>query len=499
METNKTESQDRNSPLWRLIRNVTVRDLQERLFTKYSVTFAKLDWTTVERKNLDRRADELFRHLNSLHGRKLKEYMDIYSALSIISIGGESKVMQRASQKIINTKPAIDYLNVDLYTVARGGDEDLTTATNRVAWLCVRPELDAEWKEMLCLAMFEQARNIPWKYFDITPPANRTPDEIKAGIEAFKAKFGKDMEEKKRYSFPVSVQPYPPSGRFVRYVISTPQDPQHKLLVAKNSIIVGLDPTTNNFLVDHYFATNTIRVSYPVVIDEEPVAKLFAELVLNAKVTEEKKLNYEEPLTKYTSSRSSTSKMELTKAEKEDIAYIRISSISFTYAETEAEANMRRKKTAKGRKARKVNGASADQPVHEPRPAFKCYSYSGHDIYRYLDEHFSPETYPAKWRTVLSITFAVALYKHEYVDGKLLKSAATKEYKIIVTPNKLDYSPKWHEIDDPRHRDLLNQVKTKLGLVGKTLEEIAQEAQARARQEREEGHDPDESEILQMR
>ena len=498
MGTEKTEPQDRTAPLWRLIRNVTVRDLQERLFAKYSATLAKMNWEKVERKDLDRRADELFTYLNRLHDRNLKEYMDIYSALSIISIGGESKAMQRASQKIIDTKPAIDYLNVDLYNVARGGDENLTTATNRVAWLCVRPELDAEWKEMVSLAMFEQARSIPWKYFDTTPPGNRTPDEIKEGIAAFEAQFRKDMEAKKRYGFPVSVQPYPPSGRFVRYVISTPQDPQHKLLVDKNAITIGLDPTANNFLVDHYFATDTIRVSYPVVIDEELVAKLFAELVLKANITEEKKLSFEEPLTKYTSSRSSASKMELTKAEKEDISYIRIASISFTYAETAEEANLRKQKGRKNRK-RKHATATNDLLVLEPRPAFKCYSYSGHDIYRYLDEHFSPDRYPAKWRTILSITFAVALYKHEYAEGKLLKSTDTKEYKIIVKPTNIDYSPKWHEIDDPRHRDLLNHVKTKLGLVGKTLEEIAQEARERARQGREEGVVPDESEILQMR
>ena len=465
MKRKKKRNEQDQSPLWLLVRNIDSPHLQKLMFERFAPSGAKtFNWKRCSTLKSDERASALVASLEELRETNLAEFKGLYGALTIVGIAGEVKSIQMIMRTFIEENALAKKLyNHDTFMHDFCHD-NLDRPAHRAAWFAIKEELKPLWEEIVRLANTEQSRNLHWTYFNVSEPEREWDDD---GLDSFAAAFKKKMEAVKKYEFPVTVQPYPPTGNFVRFVISTPKDPMLRPLVDRGSITIGLDPTANNFFLDWFFDTHTMRVTYPTIADEQDVAQLFSEHVFGSKINEEPKLYYRESLRHFTSARSSARLLELSDEDKREIAVLRICSIDFTYAETEDEANARKRLAAKRNK----------KDVYftgELHPAFKCHKYDGVNIWSYLDSHFPPERYPSQWRTVLSIKFAAELYCHDY-SGGTAKTVyeKTRSYSISVGPNSIRYSPKWHEIADPQHRVTLKYIaEQKLGFVGLTLEQL---------------------------
>jgi len=460
------------SPIWLMIRAITVPTLIEKIFEKATKDY-KVDWSKIEQKNLDIRADQILEEALKLQAKYPYCYLDFYSSLRIISIAAQSKRVQKLTLRLTEIPPARSPFYADMFNLPGGGDH-LSEPANRAAWFCMmdKQELDKEWLQIVDMAMSEEQQNTSWTYYAIKPPTITSPEDIEDSLEVFKQEFGKTMEDSKKLDFPVEAHPFPSTGKYIRYAITVPKDPSKTYLQNKKTVTVGLDPTMFTFYLDHFFAENTIRVAWPVVCEERIVADNFAKHVLGSEVVDEPTLYYTDPLKSYTSSEASEEMMVVSEEEKARIDEIFISSVDFTYAETEHEARVRRNQR-KNKKRRK----KSDPP---DRPAFRCYNYKGPHIWNYLNEHFDPKKYKPEWRDVLSIVFTVRLRKVVKLEQQTIyDSCHSREFKIICKPDKLTYSPKLHEIIEPEYRATLRYIaEQKLKLIGKPLNEHIQDAQA---------------------
>ena len=469
MRRNEGKRENKN-PLWLMINAITISELLQRLFEKSAKEY-KIDWSSAEKMSIDERTDFVFEHTLTLYREYPSCYLDFYSSLRYALIAVRSRPLQKLMVKMRERPNVKSKFFRDEFRWPTSPGVSLTHPANFAAWYCSMEHsgLQEEWRQIVDLVNKDESGRLVWRYFNITAPQNIDEEEIKEGLELFKKEFGKTMEERKGMDFPVEIHPFPSTGKYVRYVINVPKDPTKAFLVNKKSVSVGLDPTMNTFYIDHYFAEDKIRVSWPVMCEERDAAEHFAKFVLGSEIVDEVVLYFTKPLRAFTSSRESKELMKLSEKDKESICSIKISAVDFTYAESESEAEkIRRQKENISRKK-----------VHdELRPAFKCYNYKGDDIWRYLDEHFNPLKYKAEWRDVLSLKIQVELYaivandKIRYYDRN-----KKRKFSIICKPNKLDYAPKLHEIAEPEYKATLRYIaEKKLKLVGQTLSEQVQDA-----------------------
>ena len=372
--------------------------------------------------------------------------------------------------RLTDIQPAKQIFFTDLFNLVHGGRESLTDPANCVAWFCARQDkLESEWSKIVDLALNEEQKNSSWTYYTIEPPTKIEQEDIRKGIEDFKEKFGAAMEDSKKMPFPVEVHPFPSVGKYIRYAITTPKDPFKTYLCVQHDVKVGLDPTMRTFYIDHYLAEPTIRLVWPVVCDERYVADFFVEHILGSKILDEPRMYYARALRTFTSSRKSEEAMIVNGDEKDRIHSIFISSVDFTYAESESEAEKIRRQRENKKRAKRGE---------ELRPAFRCYNYRGNRIWAYLDEHFNPARYKPEWRDVLSITFVVRLFKVVVTNNvKIYDRTKTRDFKITCNPDKLTYSPKMQDIVEPEYKDTLHYVADKkLGLIGERLDEYVTNA-----------------------
>ena len=455
------------SPLWLMINAITIPNLVRRVFEKSAKAY-KVDWGNIPETSHDEFTDKVYGELLNIKDKHPSCYLELYSSLRCIQVASTTprimKLMRGFTE--INSSKVKSMFYADEFRMIGFGNTGLHHCANMAAWFCVMDEkgLDAEWRKIVDFVNDETAERVSWQFFNISSPQNIEEEDIEKGIELFKAKFGAAMETNKGMDFPVEVHTFPSTGKYVRYEVKVPKDPTKAYLVDQRSVIVAFDPTMHKFFIDHYFAENKIRVSWPVMCDERVAAEYFVEHVLGAEIIDEVVKYYTKPLRKFTSSVESRKLLQLNDEDKDSIASIRIMVVDFTYAESEDEAEKARRQ-----RENKKRGKCGE----ELRPAFKCYNYKGTDIWKYLDEHFDPTRYKPEWRDVLSITFSVELYalvvKSHY---RFYDHNKKRKFKIICKPNKLDYSPKMHEIVEPEYKATLRYIaEKKLNFVGQLLGE----------------------------
>ena len=462
-KNNNKGDKPKKSPLWLMIRQITLPDLQQFIFEKVAKAY-KIDWGKIEYRNLDLRADQIHAEILELQKQYPSCYLDLYSSLRIINLAAVSKNIMKIVTHLTEIDPAKKYFFTDMFNLEHGGQASITHPANRVAWFCARQDkLESEWGKIVDLAVNEEQKNSSWSYYTIEPAKNTEQEEIDQGIESFKEKFGKAMEDSKKMPFPVEVHPFPSTGKYVRYAITVPKDPFKTYLCDQHNVTVGLDPTMHTFYLDHYIAKPTIRLTWPVVCDERVVADFFVEHVLGTKIVDEPTMYFTKPLRTFTSSRTSEEAMKVDgDDEKEQIHSIFISSVDFTYAESESEAEKVRRLRENKKRAKRGE---------EQRPAFRCYNYKGNRIWAYLDEHFNPTRYKPEWRDILSITFTVRLFKVVVANNvKIYDREKTRDFKIVCKPDKLTYSPRMQDIVEPEYKATLRYiVEKKLKLIGEPL------------------------------
>ena len=458
-------------PLWLMINAITIPDLIQWIFEKSAKNY-KIDWQSIPKASHDQFTDKVYDELLRLKEMNHRCYLEIYSSLRCINVASKTpriiKLMRGFTQ--INSSKTKSLYFTDVFTMRGFKNTELTLSANTAAWFCVMEDkgLNSEWRKIVDFVNDETAERVSWQYFNISSPQKVDDAEIENGIELFKTKFGAAMELNKGMDFPVEVHTFPSTGKYVRYEVKVPKDPTKAYLVDQRSVIVAFDPTMHKFFIDHYFAEDKIRVSWPIMCDERIAAEYFVEHVLGAEIKDEVVKYYTKPLRMFTSSIQSRKLLQLNDDDKDSIASIRIMSVDFTYAESEDEAARARR--LRENKSRKKSGENL-------RPAFKCYNYKGEDIWKYLDEHFDPARYKPEWRDILSITFSVELYALE-VKGHLryYNHNKKRKFKIICKPNKLDYSPKMHEILEPEYKATLRYIaEKKLNFIGQLLGEQTEE------------------------
>ena len=460
----------KDTPLGLLIRNIDSAHLQQLLFRRFAPTGAsKINWQEMFEMDSDRRAAALIESFNKLQDDNLKEYSNLYGALTIIGVAGESRSIHKWMDTLVRDNQVVRGAYITSTFMSEFSNDQLERPTHRAAWFAITEKLERLWEELVGQANNEQTSRMNWVYF---PLEEHTKEPDEDGLNAFEEGLHDMMSKIKTYPFPVTVHPYPRTGKSIRFVVSTPKDPILCRQVERGQIMVGLDTNANNFFIDWYFDTDTLRVTYPDVTTEEEIAKLFAKHVLGNDLKKDEKRYFTDSLSFYTSSETSKERLGLTEGDKDQIASLRISSIDFTYAQSQEEASARER----------LFGKYGTRPKHkkgdpyftgELHPAFKCHRYDGDNIWSYLDQHFPPKLYPAQWRTILSIQFSVALYDHQ-IESHRLTTARDKTHKFTITvkPTSISYSPKWHEILDAQHRETLKYItETKLQLIGRTLNE----------------------------
>lgn len=457
-------------PLWLIIRSIANTDLQQIIFDTTAKGW-KIDWSKIERKNLDLRADQILAEVLELQKQNSAAYYELSSSLRVIHIVATTKSILKTALHLKDIPPANTPFVYDLFHLDQPGEGNITHAANLVAWFCARQDkVKQEWEKIVSLAITEEQKNSSWSYFTIEPPTKVDPDEIQKGINEFEDKFGEEMKKEKKMPFRVKVHPLPSTGKFVRYAVTIPKDPFKTYLYAQDNITVGPDPTMHTFYLDRYIAEPTVRLTWPVACDERRVADLFVDLVFGSKVLDEPQLLFTKSLRRFTSSRTSEEAMNVADNEKDRIHSIFINSVDFTYAESETEADKRRRQRENKKRAKKGE---------ELRPAFRCYNYTGNRIWAYLDEHFNPERYKPEWRDILSITFTVRLFKVVLLgNNKVYDPNKTKDFKIVCTPGKRTFRPRMEEIVEPEYKATLRYVADKkLGLIGESLSETVSDAQ----------------------
>lgn len=458
------------APLWLLIRNIDSAYLQQLMYRRFAPTGASaVNWKEVGEMDADHRASALVGYLEKLQKDNLAEFSNLYGALTIVGIAGASKSIHKWMDTQVKEHKVVKGLYATDIFLSEFSHERLEHPIHRAAWFAIKEKLQPLWEELVGLANNEQTLRMHWVYFPLTDHT-KEPDE--QGLNEFENSLRDKMAKIKPYEFPVTAHPYPKTGQSMRFVVSTPKDPILCRQVERGHIMVGLDNNANNFFIDWFFDTDTLRVTYPDVTTEEDIATLFSEHVLGNEIKKDEKRYFNKALSFYTSSKRSAERLELSESDKDQIASLRINSIDFTYAQSKEEADARDR--LYGRDGNKAKRKKSDPFfTGELHPAFKCHKYEGQNIWSYIDQHFPPDKYPPEWRTILSIQFSISLYDHRIVNGNLTTDRdKTHKFSITVKPTSISYSPKWHEIHDAQHRETLKYLTdTKLQLIGHTLSE----------------------------
>lgn len=192
MKRKKKRSEQDQSPLWLLVRNIDSTHLQKLMFERFAPSGAKtFNWKRCSTLKSDERASALVASLEELRETNLAEFKGLYGALTIVGIAGEVKSIQMIMRTFIEENALAKKLfNHDTFMHDFCHD-NLDRPAHRAAWFAIKEDLKPLWEEIVRLANTEQSRNLHWTYFNVSEPEKEWDDD---GLDSFAAAFKKKME-----------------------------------------------------------------------------------------------------------------------------------------------------------------------------------------------------------------------------------------------------------------------------------------------------------------